>query len=189
MNLPNSLTAARLFLAPIFFILYFFPLWTGTGAVAASVLLLIVYILIETTDVLDGYIARKYNLVTEIGKVMDPFADVFSRITYFVCFTVTGLMPSWVFLIILYRELGVTFLRMVMISKGTAMAASVFGKIKAVIYAVSSMFGILYTLVLRFSIEGVWVQWLYIAMISAFVLGAAAALLSLAAYVKAVIRT
>lgn len=188
MNLPNSLTVARLFLAPIFFILYFFPLWTGTGAAAASVLLLIVYILIETTDVLDGYIARKYNLVTEIGKVMDPFADVFSRITYFVCFTVTGLMPAWVFLIILYRELGVTFLRMVMISKGTAVAASVLGKIKAVIYAVSSIFGILYTLVLRFSIEGAWVQWLYIAMITAFVLGAAAALLSLFSYMKALFR-
>ncbi len=188
MNLPNTLTVARLFLAPVFFILYFLPDWIGGGAVVSTWLLLAVYAVIEATDLLDGYFARKLDLVTDIGKVMDPFADVFSRITYFVCFTVAGLMPPWVFLIILYRELGVTFLRMLMIRKGVVMAASVFGKIKAVIYAVSSILGILYTAALRFSVVEDWMSLLYIVMISTFIFGAAAALLSLGAYMKAVLK-
>ncbi len=178
----------RLFLAPVFFVIYFLPEWTGAGTVLFTWLLLAVYVCIEATDVLDGYIARRMNLVTDLGKVMDPFADVFSRITYFVCFALAGFMPSWVFLIILYRELGVTFLRMVLIRKGVAMGASVFGKLKAVIYAVSSVFGIMYTALMRFSIEEVWVEWFYVVMTGSFILGAAAAVLSLGTYLKAAMR-
>ncbi len=189
MNLPNTLTVARLFLAPVFFILYFLPEWIGTGTVTATWLLLIVYVLIEASDMLDGYFARSMNLVTDLGKVMDPFADVFSRITYFVCFTVAGIMPAWVFLLILYRELGATFLRMIMISKGVAMAASIFGKIKAVIYAVSSIFGILYTAMIRFYVDVSWIDYFYIIMQATFILGALTALLSLGVYLKAVFRS
>ncbi|MCF7954037.1 MAG: CDP-alcohol phosphatidyltransferase family protein, partial [Spirochaetales bacterium] len=127
------MTISRLFLAPLYFAAYFFPDWLGHSTALFTWIVLAIYILIELSDVLDGYIARKYNCVTDLGKVMDPFADVFSRLTYFVCFTVSGIMPAWVFLIILYRELGVTFLRMVMIKRGTAMAASIYGKFKAVL--------------------------------------------------------
>ncbi len=118
MNIPNKLTVSRLFLAPIFFVLYFLPNWTGMNAPALTWLLLLVYVLIEISDLLDGFIARRYQMVTDLGKVLDPFSDVISRMTYFVCLAFSGIMPLWVFLIILYRELSVTFLRMILMGKG-----------------------------------------------------------------------
>jgi len=188
MNVPNILTISRLFLAPLFFIAYFVPEWTGRGYALFIWIAAIIYVLIELSDLLDGWIARKYHLVTDLGKVMDPFADVFSRLTYFVCFTVSGIMPAWIFLIILYRELGVTFLRMVMIKKGTAMAASVYGKAKAVLYAVSSILGILYVLGIRVYQGQNWVDLLYPILQGAFILAAAAALFSFLSYAAAVLR-
>ncbi len=185
MNIPNMLTVSRLVLAPVFFIIYFLPEWTGGNAALFTWVLAAVYLVIELTDLLDGYIARRYNLVTDIGKVMDPFADVFSRITYFVCFTVSGIMPAWVFLIILYRELSVTFLRMIMMKRGTAMAASVFGKIKAVIYAASSFLGICYIALIRLDILASWVSPLFSVLQAVFILGAAASLFSLSGYLRA----
>src|SRR6056297_1303261 len=127
MNLPNTLTVIRIILAPIFFAAFFFSEWTGAGHIVLLVVLALVFAVMEVSDFLDGYFARKYQLVTEIGKVIDPFGDVMSRMTYFFCFTLIGLMPAWIFLILLYRELGITFLRMLMIRRGIAMAASIWG--------------------------------------------------------------
>jgi len=149
MNLPNTLTVIRIILAPIFFVTFFFTEWTGAGHIASLVVLVLVFAVMEVSDFLDGYYARKYQLVTEIGKVIDPFGDVMSRMTYFFCFTLTGLMPAWIFLILLYRELGITFLRMLMIRRGIAMAASVWGKAKAVTYAAGGVLGLLYTISIR----------------------------------------
>ena len=144
MNLPNKITIGRIIFAPMFFISYFLPVWTGSFYGLSSIFILTLFAAIEISDFLDGYIARKYNLVSDLGKVMDPFADVLSRITYFLCFSFTGLMPLWIFLIIIYRELGITFLRMMMMGKGVVVAASLWGKLKAVTYAVSGVLGVLY---------------------------------------------
>jgi CDP-diacylglycerol--glycerol-3-phosphate 3-phosphatidyltransferase len=142
MNLPNKLTVLRIILSPLYFVFFFLPQWTGGGALVSAILLSLVFILIEVSDLLDGYIARKHNLVTDIGKVLDPFADVLSRLTYFVCFAYAGIMPLWILLVLMYREIGITFVRMLMMRKGTAMAASVFGKAKAVTYMLSGIVGL-----------------------------------------------
>ncbi len=142
MNLPNKLTVGRLILSPVFFVFYFLPLWTGDMEYVSGILILVVFLGIEISDFLDGYIARKYNLVSDLGKVLDPFADVVSRLTYFLSFAFTGIMPLWIFLIIMYRELGIIFFRMVMIKKGVVVAASVWGKLKAVTYAFSGVLGV-----------------------------------------------
>ena len=136
MNLPNRLTATRLCLAPVFFIWYFAAdLFAGLSSVLYSVVLVLVYGVMELTDLLDGKIARKRNLVTDLGKVLDPFGDVISHLTFFTCFLVSGLMPVWAFIIILWREFSQSFMRMLLMGKGTSMAANIFGKAKTCLYA------------------------------------------------------
>lgn len=142
MNLPNSLTLLRILLTPVVVVLYaasksgspepwFIALW-------------LVYLVAEFTDVLDGLLARRMNLVSELGKVLDPLADVISRLTFFSLFLVEGLFPLWAFLPILYRELGITFLRMMMMKKGIALAANWAGKTKAGFYFATSLVYLLY---------------------------------------------
>lgn len=143
MNLPNRLTILRFFLAPLFFIMYQLMFFTQYYVLYLSGLTLI-WLLIEITDFTDGLIARKRKLVTDLGKVMDPFADVFARLTYFVCFTYSGLMPVTVFLIIMYREFAILFLRLLMMKQSTAVAANFYGKAKAVFYALSAILTIAY---------------------------------------------
>lgn len=143
MNLANALTASRLVLSPVFFILFFLPEWTGSYQLVTVVLLWVVFLAIELSDVLDGAVARRQNIVSDLGKLLDPFADVISRLTYFVTFAAVGIMPVWIVLLILYREYTIIFLRMMMYRTGTAMAARKGGKLKAVFYAIAGGAGIL----------------------------------------------
>ena len=139
MNVPNTLSLIRALLVPVFVATLLFmrniPVW-------CCVVPTIVYILTGLTDMLDGKIARKYNLVTDFGKFIDPLADKFmvigSAIAILVWMMLRGqtteaLVFVWVVLIILLRELGVTSLRLVVAGKsGIVVAASMLGKIKTV---------------------------------------------------------
>lgn len=185
MNLPNKITIARIILAPLFFISYFLPAWTGSFNTLSSILILSIFVGIELSDFLDGYLARKFNLVSDLGKVLDPFADVLSRITYFLCFAFTGLMPLWVLLVIIYRELGITFLRMMMMGKGVVVAASLWGKLKAVTYAVSGVLGVLYVSFARLGLFEAILNPLRITTVIIFYLSAFAAVTSFLVYLKA----
>lgn len=97
------------------------------------------FVWIELSDLLDGRVARSKNEVSPFGKLFDPFADVVARITYFLAFTSIGIMPLWVLLVVLYREFGILFLRMLLGLKGIAMGARTGGKLKAGIYMVAGM--------------------------------------------------
>ncbi len=143
MNLPLYLTASRLVFAPLFFVTFFIPEWTGAFHVESTVLLWVMMVIIEITDAADGALARALNQVTDLGKLLDPFSDVISRLTYFICFTVAGIMPAWVLIIIFYREYGIVFLRMIMYRDGTALAARKGGKLKAIFYFLSGIMGML----------------------------------------------
>jgi CDP-diacylglycerol--glycerol-3-phosphate 3-phosphatidyltransferase len=134
MNLADRLTASRLFLAPLFFALFTWGESLGLGAAACSIALIVIFILVELSDLLDGQAARRNGTVSAFGKLFDPFADVFARMTYFVCFAFSGIMPVWILLIILYREFSQLFLRQILAEKGVAMAARSSGKIKAFFY-------------------------------------------------------
>ncbi len=139
MNVPNTLSLVRVLLVPVFVVTLLFmrdiPIW---GCIVPT----IVYILTGLTDMLDGKIARKYNLITDFGKFIDPLADKFmvigSQITMLVWMLLRGeellaLIFVWVVLIILFRELGVTSLRLVVAGKsGKVVAASMLGKMKTV---------------------------------------------------------
>ena len=106
-------------------------------------MLWVLQIVMEVSDVLDGHIARSMNLVSDIGKILDPFSDVLSRVTYFICFTAAGLMPLWAMIVIVWREFCIMFIRMVMAKEGTALAAKKGGKAKAVFYFASGIFAML----------------------------------------------
>jgi CDP-diacylglycerol---glycerol-3-phosphate 3-phosphatidyltransferase len=132
MTLADKLTASRLVLAPIFFIAY--RLGEALGPMPYVVILWVLFLCIEFSDVLDGLAARRSGTVSDFGKLFDPYADVFARITYFVCFVLNGFMPAWVFIIILYREFSINFLRMLLAQRGIAMGARPGGKLKSATY-------------------------------------------------------
>lgn len=142
MNLPTILTVARLALAPIFFLIANLPVSLGGQSPGIFIVLVVLFLVIEISDILDGYFARTWNQVTDLGKVLDPFSDVVSRVSYFLTFIVFGIMPPFAFLLILYREIGVVFLRMVLAQRGTSMAARKGGKAKSMLYFISSGLGI-----------------------------------------------
>ena len=139
MNIPNMLSIIRCLLVPAFVasLLFMTDLGIWGYIVPAAV-----YGITAITDLLDGKIARKYNLVTDFGKFIDPLADKFmvlaSMITMLVWMLLRGQTPQalvfvWVVLIILLRELGVTSLRLVVAGKsGIVVAASILGKIKTI---------------------------------------------------------
>ena len=139
MNLPNILSLVRVLLVPAFVASLLFMRDAGIWGVIVPT---VIYALTALTDMLDGKIARKYGLVTDFGKFIDPLADKFmvisSQIAMLVWMLLLGqytlaLVFVWVVLIILLRELGVTSLRLVVAGKsGIVVAASMLGKIKTV---------------------------------------------------------
>jgi CDP-diacylglycerol--glycerol-3-phosphate 3-phosphatidyltransferase len=143
MQIATKLTFCRIFSAPVFFILYFLPDWLkGVSFLPALSTLTMIPLLAfaEYTDYLDGKYARKYGQVSNFGKVFDPFADVFLNITVFFCLVLSGYMPAIILLLIIYREISMTFIRMVAIQEGVAIGARKGGKTKTVLYIISCFF-------------------------------------------------
>ena len=182
MTLPNKLTVARLWMTPVFFFAWYVFYRLGLSPRAGSIILWLLFSASEITDLLDGHIARSRNLVSDVGKVIDPFADVFLRVTYFVFFLSEGLMPVWALVIILWRELGILIIRMLLIREGEALAASRGGKSKALLYFVSGVVG-LFVLTLRaWRPDFDWIGTAERVSSVLFIAAAAAALLSFADY-------
>ncbi|NCU16461.1 CDP-diacylglycerol--glycerol-3-phosphate 3-phosphatidyltransferase [Pallidibacillus pasinlerensis] len=136
MNLPNQISLARVCMIPIFviFMVIDFP-WGEVqfGDVFLSVEQLIataIFIIASTTDWIDGYYARKYNLVTNLGKFLDPLADKLLVSSAFIILVEIGLAPSWVVILIISREFAVTGLRLILAGGGEVVAANMLGKIK-----------------------------------------------------------
>ena len=128
MNTPNKLTVSRLVMAPIFFIAFHLPIWVDSRlSKLSAILIIILWVLTELSDLLDGQIARRANLVTDMGRVMDPFADTISRMTYFVCFISVSMMPIWAFILIMWRALSILFVRMLIMGKGASVLANILG--------------------------------------------------------------
>ena len=156
MSLANKLTFFRLILAPVFFIIYllprFIPSWFIHGTGWTIPVLWLIFIISEITDLLDGIAARKLNEVSDFGKLYDPFADTFMQITCFLCFVIDGIFPAPLFLLVIYREFGILFIRNLMLKKGVTLAASMGGKIKTVAYIVAGGAALLTVSLQRLSI-------------------------------------
>ena len=124
MNLPNKLTLLRIALIPVFMIVLY---WDFPGAAYVA---LVIFLAASFTDMLDGKIARKYNLVTDFGKFADPLADKMLVTAAMLWFVETGRMPAWALLVVLVREFAVSGLRMIASDKGRVIAAGWSGKVK-----------------------------------------------------------
>ena len=142
MGLPNIITFARIALSPIFFCVFYIPYWLEAPPAIPLAFLWFLFAIIEITDLIDGRIARRLDQTSDTGKLLDPFADSLSRLTYFLCFMIAGIMEVWIFVILLYRDLSVSFVRLMMSKRGITMGARLSGKLKAIVYAIAGILGL-----------------------------------------------
>lgn len=127
MNLPNKLTVLRVIMIPFF---VFFLLYQGGENTTFRMISLVLFIVASLTDLLDGKIARKYNLVTNFGKFMDPLADKLLVCSALICLIELRQLPAWMVIIIISREFIISGFRLVASDNGVVIAASYWGKFK-----------------------------------------------------------
>ena len=129
MNLPNKLTILRVCMIPFFVAAL---LWDEGDSQTMRVIADVIFIAASLTDMLDGKIARKYNLVTNFGKFMDPLADKLLVCSALICMIELGQLPAWMVIIIISREFIISGFRLVAADNGVVIAASYWGKFKTV---------------------------------------------------------
>lgn len=127
MNLPNKLTTLRVILIPFFVV---FLLYEGGEDTTFRYIAAAIFIVASLTDLLDGKIARKYNLVTNFGKFMDPLADKLLVCSALICLIELGQLPAWMVIVIISREFIISGFRLVASDNGIVIAASYWGKFK-----------------------------------------------------------
>lgn len=127
MNLPNKLTVLRVCLIPFFVAALLFD---GGSRQDIRILADVIFIVASLTDLLDGKIARKYNLVTNFGKFMDPLADKLLVCSALICLIQLGQLPAWIVIVIISREFIISGFRLVAADNGIVIAASYWGKFK-----------------------------------------------------------
>ena len=142
MTTATKITMVRVFLLPVFMILMYL---SGGEAGLWMWLSLAVFIIASLTDFVDGYIARRYNQTTDLGKFLDPLADKLITIAAMVMFCEWGVFPGWALMLVLTREFAVTGLRLIAVQKGTVIAAGWSGKVKTA----STMIGLCAMMALR----------------------------------------
>ena len=130
MNLPNKLTVVRVLMIP-FFVWFMLPSLGGEMA-ASKWIALAIFCIASLTDLLDGKIARKYNLVTNFGKFMDPLADKLLVGAAMICLVEMGRLPAWIVIVIISREFIISGFRLIASDNGIVIAASYWGKFKTV---------------------------------------------------------
>ena len=157
MNIANRLTIARIVMIPVFLLMMCFQKDAlGTVNVLQSnlsviwILAMIIFAIASITDFLDGYLARKYHLITNFGKFADPLADKLLVMTAFITLVGAGVIPMWIVAVIVCRELAVTGLRLLLVNDGEVLAAAWPGKVKTA----TQMLAIIFLLIDDFPVKG-----------------------------------
>jgi CDP-diacylglycerol--glycerol-3-phosphate 3-phosphatidyltransferase len=196
MTLADKATSLRLVIAPVFFVIYLLPSLSflspspeaGPGAPPNAAwtvpVLWILFAVSELTDMLDGQIARRRGEVSDFGKFFDPFADTLTQLTYFLCFVIDGILPAPLYLLVLYREYSILFVRNLMLKKGVAMGARITGKIKTVAYILAAALALLASSLSRLNLPPGPVSGIAIASRAVFLLSVALSILSFLDYVS-----
>jgi len=148
MNLADRFTLSRIILAPVFFAVYMLLMRFSEQLVGYTfwviVSLWVIAIVGELTDMFDGMAARRLKQTSDFGRLFDPFADTLMQLTIFLCFVIDGIFPAILFLVVLYREFGILFLRNLFLKKGITMGARKSGKIKTVAYITAAVIALFY---------------------------------------------
>ncbi|NLD18315.1 MAG: CDP-diacylglycerol--glycerol-3-phosphate 3-phosphatidyltransferase [Tissierellia bacterium] len=153
MNLANKITMFRFFMVPVFMVaMYILP--------STSVIPLIIFALAAASDAVDGYVARKYNMITTFGKFVDPLVDKILVLSAFVLMAEKNGIPGWIVVIVISRELIITGFRTIAADKGVTIAASNLGKIKTIsqmaaiivyfLYSITGDFYMIYQILVYF---------------------------------------
>ncbi len=186
-NLPNQLTSLRLVLAVVMFCLI--PWGTGATYLAATGL----FLLAAGTDWLDGYFARKYNLVTTLGRILDPFADKVIVCGTFIFLVAVPEMAgvafglrAWMVVVIVARELLVTALRTFLEKGGTDFSAKMSGKLKMVFQCAAAALALLYLSASAYGVD--WSGWLWLPMVASIWAAVILTIYSGLVYVRAAVR-
>ena len=157
MNIANRLTIARIVMIPLFLLIMCFPTDVlgmvnifDSNLSISWVLAMIIFTIASITDFLDGYLARKYHLITNFGKFADPLADKLLVMTAFITLVGAGVIPMWIVAVIVCRELAVTGLRLLLVNDGEVLAAAWPGKVKTA----TQMLAIIFLLIDDFPVKG-----------------------------------
>lgn len=137
MNIPNMLTLLRFFFVPLFSIVFLNNNIHNNYWVA-----LVIFIFSGLTDILDGFIARKYNMITRFGTLMDPLADKLMILTVLFCFYIRGILPIWVFCIIFLKEFAMLLGATRLYKMEIVIPSNIFGKAATVAFYIAIVFGL-----------------------------------------------
>lgn len=181
-NVPNIITMSRVVLTPIMILLFLLPIPNSIGLFAAFG----VFVLGSFSDALDGYLARKYNLVSDLGKMLDSIADKFIQTTAIVLILAgTELLPLWAaltcLLIIILRDIWINAIRQICATKGVVVAADFLGKLKSIFLDVAVSV-LMFYIAIRGVVSGTFLTYLLITGMSIFVVGVALCLISCVNY-------
>lgn len=187
MNVPNALTMVRIFCTPILVLMFLLPIANGVGVFVA----LGIYVLACFTDLLDGKIARKYNLITDFGKFMDQIADKFITTTAMILVLFEGVTCKWLaivmLLVVVLRDILIGGIRMVAANKNFVIAADIYGKIKSFFLDVASMVLMLYV-GLTSAVGAEWVEYVRYAGLSLMIIGVGLTVISCVNYTTKAIK-
>ena len=137
MNLPNKLTILRVCMIPVFVVFMI----TNLGGNLGKYIALAIFIAASLTDCFDGYLARKYHLITNFGKFMDPIADKLLVCAALICLVENGKLDAWIVILIMSRDFIINGFRLIASDNGVVIAASYWGKVKTVVQMI--MIGVL----------------------------------------------
>lgn len=142
MNLANKISVVRMFLVPVYIVLLLFPEGNRTFLSYEGIMVIatIVFVVASLTDALDGYVARKYNLISNFGKFFDPLVDKLLTCSAFIALVSLDRLPAWAAIIIVSREIIISGLRALAAEAGVVIAADKLGKLKTIIQMVCITF-------------------------------------------------